>query len=152
LLRSVVNGALGGTLATVVMTAYRMPVASSLPPTAEFWAQYVADGDADDHPIPALVLHLVYGAGAGSAFGVLFRPVDRRIESDEARETAGVVLGALYALTLSVFGERVVLGELLDVDLDGSESLVFHVGHLVFGLSLGSWVASRSTFEDLELR
>ncbi|WP_232701886.1 DUF6789 family protein [Halobacterium wangiae] len=152
LLRSAGNGAVGGALATVVMTAYRMPVASSLPPTAEFWAQYVAGGEADDHPVPALVLHLGYGATAGVAFGALFGPFERRTDSDEARETGGVVLGTLYALALSLFGERVVLRGLLDVDLDATESLIFHVGHLVYGLSLGSWVASESTVEDLELQ
>lgn len=146
------NGAVGGALATAVMTAYRMPVTESLPPTAAFWARYVADGEPDDHPVPALVLHLGYGAAAGSAFGVLFRRFDRRSDSDESREVGGVVLGALYALVLSVFGERVVLGRLLSMDLDATESLVFHVGHLVYGLSLGSWVASESTLEDLELR
>ena len=146
------NGAVGGALATAVMTAYRMPVAASLPPTAEFWAHYVAGGEPDDHPLPALVLHLGYGAAAGSAFGVLFRQFERRSDSDESRELGGVVLGALYALVLSAFGERVMLGRLLSMDLDATESLVFHIGHLVYGLSLGSWVASESTLEDLELR
>lgn len=150
LLRRAANGAVGGVLATAVMTAYRMPVASSLPPTAKFWTQYVAGGEQSDHPIPALVLHLGYGAAAGAAFGVLFRPFGRRSDRDEVREAGGVALGTLYALALSVFGERAILGRLLSTDLDSTESLIFHVGHLVFGLSLGSWVASGSTVEDLE--
>lgn len=150
-LRSAVNGAIGGALATVVMTAYRMPVASSLPPTAKFWARYVAGGEPEDHPIPALVLHLAYGTAAGSMFGVLFRPFRRGSDSDEGREVGGLVVGTLYALALSVFGEQMVLGGLLSTDLDDTESLIFHVGHLVYGLSLGSWIASESTFEDLEL-
>jgi len=144
------NGAIGGALATVVMTAYRMPVAASLPPTARFWAEYVGGGEPEDHPIPALLLHLAYGVGAGTVFGAVFRPFSSRTESDDSREVSGVVLGSLYALALSVFGERVVLGGLLSVDLDATESLVFHVGHLVYGLSLGSWVASGSTYEDLK--
>jgi hypothetical protein len=146
------NGAVGGALATAVMTTYRMPVSASLPPTAEFWARYVAGGEPDDHPVPALVLHLAYGASAGSAFGVLFRRFRRRSDTDESREAGGLGLGALYALLLSVFGEKVILGRLLSMDLDATESLVFHVGHLVYGLSLGSWVASESTLDDLELR
>ena len=146
------NGAVGGSLATVVMSAYRMPVAASLPPTATFWAKYVGGGDPEDHPVPALVLHLAYGAGAGAVFGALFRPFSGRTAGEGEREAGGVVLGALYALALSVVGERAVLGGLLSTDLDTTESLVFHVGHLVYGLSLGSWVASGSTYEDLELR
>lgn len=149
ILRWALNGAVGGVLATVVMTAYRMPVTASLPPTAKFWATYVAGGKPEDHPLPALVLHLAYGASAGAVFGALFRAFGGRDDDDE-RETSGVVLGALYALVLSIVGERVVLGKLLSTDLDASESLVFHVGHLVYGLSLGSWVASESTYEDLK--
>lgn len=151
-LRWALNGAVGGAFATVVMTAYRMPVAASLPPTARFWAEYVAGGEPEDHPLPALALHLAYGAAAGTVFGALFRTFGRTREREDERETSGVVLGTLYALGLSVFGERVVLGGLLATDLDATESLVFHVGHLVYGLSLGSWVASGSTYEDLELR
>lgn len=146
------NGVVGGSLATAVMTAYRMPVAASLPPTAKFWATYVGGGSPEDHPVPGLVLHLAYGAGAGAVFAALFRPFSDRAAGEDEREAGGVVLGALYALALSVFGERAVLGGLLSTDLDTTESLVFHVGHLVYGLSLGSWVASESTYEDLELR
>jgi len=146
------NGAVGGALATAVMTAYRMPVAASLPPTAKFWARFVAGGEPEDHPVPGLALHLLYGACGGAVFGALFRSFGARSDGDDEREVGGVVLGSLYALALSAFGERAVLGGLLSTDLDATESLVFHVGHLVYGLSLGSWVASGSTVEDLELR
>ena len=149
-LRWALNGAVGGALATVVMTVYRMPVTASLPPTARFWAKFVAGGEPEDHPLPGLVLHALYGASAGAAFGGLFRPFSTRSDSENSREASGVVLGTLYALALSVFGDRVVLGGLLSTDLDATESLVFHVGHLVYGLSLGSWVASGSTYEDLK--
>ncbi|WP_245708104.1 hypothetical protein [Halobacterium jilantaiense] len=74
----------------------------------------------------------------------------RATDSENEQEAGGVVLGALYGLALSVVGERVLLGGLLSTDLDATESLVFHVGHLVYGLSLGSWVASGSTYEDLK--
>jgi len=144
------NGAVGGAVATAVMTAYRLPVAASLPPTAKFWSTYVAGGDPDDHPVPALVLHAAYGAAAGAVFGALFRPLGADADSENEQEVGGVVLGALYGLALSVVGERVVLGGMLSTDLDATESLVFHVGHLVYGLSLGSWVASESTSEDLQ--
>jgi len=57
----------------------------------------------------------------------------------------------LYALALSVFGERVVLDSLLSTDLGTTRTLGFHGGHRVYGLSVGSWVASGSTYRDLEL-
>lgn len=144
------NGAIGGLLATVVMTAYRMPVSTSLPPTAEFWARYVARGDAGDHPVAAVLLHLGYGSAAGSAFGVLYRALGWNTVRDRVREPAGIGLGAFYGVALSVFGTRVVLTRLLSMDLDATEALVFHVGHLVFGLSLGSWIAARSPAGDIE--
>jgi|AntRauMinimDraft_4_1070384.scaffolds.fasta_scaffold00025_46 hypothetical protein len=149
-LRWALNGTVGGALATVVMTVYRMPVTASLPPTASFWAKFVAGGEPEDHPLPGLVLHALYGASAGAVFGALFRQFSTRTDGENSREASGVVLGTLYALALSVFGDRVVLGGLLSTDLDATESLVFHVGHLVYGLSLGSWVASGSTYEDLK--
>ncbi len=139
------NGAVGGGIATLVMSAYRLPVADSLPPTAEFWAEYVSGGEPDDHPVAALLLHLVYGAGGGAAFAVLFERFRDDARSDSKLEAGGVVLGALYGLVLSAVGERVMLGWLLDTDLDATESLVFHVSHLVYGLSLGSWLAAEAT-------
>lgn len=145
-------GTVGGAIATVVMTAYRMPVSRSLPPTAEFWARYVAGGEPDDHLLAALLMHLGYGAAAGTVFGALFGASRWGDATDSVREPAGVVAGALYGLVLSVFGTRVVLARLLAVDLDGTEALVFHVGHVVYGLSLGSWVASRATLADLDVR
>ncbi len=120
------------------MTAYRLPVARSLPPTATFWAKYVGGGDPSDYPVVALVLHLLYGAGGGVAFASAFRASERT-----PTEWEGVAAGTIFGVVLSVFGSRVVLGELLDRSLDPDEALVFHVGHLVYGLTLGTWIGSR---------
>lgn len=146
-----VTGAVGGALATAVMTAYRLPVTESLPPTAQFWAQYVAGGDPDDHPWPALALHLAYGTAAGSAFAVAFQRLRRRGD-DCRRAYAAVGLGSLFGLALSAFGERAFLDGLLSADLDDVDSLVFHASHLVYGLSLGSWLAAAATGDDVDLR
>lgn len=143
--RAALRGALGGLVGTVAMTVYRAPVARSLPPTAEFWAKYVGDGDRSDYPGPALALHLLYGMAAGSLFGVLFDRVD--INRPVAREASGFLLGAGYGLALSAFGQPVMLRALLGQRLDASESFVFHAGHVVYGLVLGNWVASRQSEE-----
>ncbi|WP_135826359.1 hypothetical protein [Halorussus ruber] len=137
------EGTEGGLVATLVLTAYRLPVSHALPPTAEFWSKFVAGGDSADHTLPALVLHLLYGAGAGALFGALFPAREPR--ETVGRELTGLLLATGYALALSVFGERVVLGRLLDMDLEADESLVFHVGHLVYGLTLGTWLGSRTS-------
>ncbi|WP_170977229.1 hypothetical protein [Halorussus salinisoli] len=153
------EGSKAGLVATLVMTAYRLPVSRSLPPTARFWSKFVSGDDPDDHPIAALALHLVYGTVGGAVFGAL-TPFDsrrgsrgfRRARSDDgdSRETAahealGLLWGAVYALALSVFGERVVLERVLDMDPDVDERLVFHAGHLVYGLSLGTMFGSRTS-------
>ena len=59
-------------------------------------------------------------------------------------EATGLVVGGVYGLALSVFGERVMLQWFLGMDLDTDESAVFHAGHLVYGLALGAWVGSRA--------
>ena len=133
--RAVLLGAKSGVVATVVMTVFRMPLADSLPPTADFWARYVGGGDPEDYPIVGLLLHLAYGAA-------LVR--SPRVGTTVERERNGVLLGVAYALLLSVFGERVLLRHLLGMDLKPDERFVFHVGHVVYGLTLGAWVGSRS--------
>ncbi|USZ69298.1 hypothetical protein NGM10_06060 [Halorussus salilacus] len=151
--RPVVEGLKGGLVATLVMTSYRLPIARSLPPTAEFWSRYVAGGDPADHPVTALALHLLYGTVGGGVFGALGSSSARRASRPDAptsgqrtarSELVGLLEGVGYALALSAFGERVVLGRVLGMDLDRDESLVFHVGHLVYGLTLGTWVGSRT--------
>src|SRR6056297_857700 len=63
-------GLRGGAVATVVMSAFRAPISESPPPTAWFWRTYVAgEGDPEDYPLAGLVLHVLYGVGAGVAFG-----------------------------------------------------------------------------------
>jgi hypothetical protein len=135
------TGLLAGAFATVVMTVFRAPVARSPPPPAWFWAKFVAGGDPEDHAAPALVLHLVYGSVAGAAFGLLAGP--RTGAGEARRERRATAFGAVYGLCLSGFGAAVVLGRLLDMDLDPDERFVFHVGHLVYGLALGTRFGSR---------
>lgn len=122
------------------MTLYRFPVFRALPPTAEFWARHVGGGDAEAYPGVGLLLHFLYGGAAGRLFGV----GSGRIEFPSARQrelaTIGVVLA--YGLALSVFGTRVVFDRLLDEELEPSEAVIFHVGHVIYGLPLGTWVSA----------
>lgn len=140
-LRRVGLAILGGLVATVAMTVFRMPISNSLPPTANFWAKFVADGDPEDHTFAGLVLHLVYGAGGGAVFGLL-APIPL-VGSEHSQEVRGVVSGLVYGVVLSVFGERAILEGLLDMDPDPDERFVFHVGHVIYGLTLGAWVGSK---------
>ncbi len=151
------RGLEGGLLATLVMTVYRLPVSRSLPPTAEFWAQFVGGGEPEDYPVPALALHFAYGAGAGAAFAALLAGRESVARGDPGRdrppgpptdagEVPTTVAGLLYGLVLSAVGERVVLGRLLGVDPD--DRVAFHVGHVLYGITLGAWVGTRTTARE----
>ncbi|THE62710.1 hypothetical protein D8Y22_21815 [Salinadaptatus halalkaliphilus] len=137
-----VRGLQAGFVATLIMTAFRLPIMRSLPPSANFWAQYGPGGDPDDHPVVGLLLHLVYGIQAGAVFGALFalQDAERSIEPEQR----GLVWGAVYGMGLSAFGSQIMLKELLDIRLDADELALFHAGHLVYGLALGAWVGSRT--------
>lgn len=145
------RGVEGGALATLVMTVYRLPVTRSLPPTAEFWSQFVSGDDPYDHPLVALVLHVLYGVAAGVAFAALV-PSREPVEDESgvgppspSGEVQLTVYGLAYGLALSAFGEKVVLGTVLDVEPD--DRFAFHVGHVLYGITLGAWIGTRTTEE-----
>jgi hypothetical protein len=132
-------GLKSGLTATVVMTLFRMPISQSPPPTANFWASYVAGGTAEDHTIVGMVLHLAYGVGAGLLFFALV-PL-RSPGLATGNELKSVLQGLVYGLILSAFGSTVLLEGLLRMDLDQDERLVFHLSHVIYGLTIGGWYA-----------
>ena len=132
-------GAKRGVQATAAMTAFRLPISRSPPPPSYLVAK-LFDGDPGECPVSGMVLHFVYGTVAGSVFGAWF---ERRASGPDAeRERDGVVLGSLYGVALSAFGNRVLMDRLLGLDLDDDERFVFHVSHLVYGLTLGTALGS----------
>lgn len=136
----VLTGAMAGAMATVVMSAFRMPISRSLPPTAWFWTEYLEEGHPREHLGAVFGLHLLYGASAGVGFGALFGPY--LAGRDVTQERRGSVLGTVYGMLLSLFGVAVVLERLLGMDPDPDERFIFHVGHLIFGLTLGTMFGS----------
>ncbi len=136
------RGLQAGFVATLIMTAFRLPIMRSLPPSANFWAQYVSGGEPGDHPVIGLLLHLLYGTSAGVVFGGLFSllSAERAIEPEQR----GIVWGSVYGMALSAFGSQVMLEEVLKTRLEADELALFHAGHLVYGLALGAWVGSRT--------
>ncbi len=137
-----VRGLQAGFVATIIMTAFRLPILRSLPPSANFYSQYVTGDDPEDHPVAGLLLHFVYGIQAGAIFGGLFalQDAERSIEPEQR----GIVWGSIFGMALSAFGSQIMLKELLDIRLEADELALFHAGHLVYGLSLGAWVGSRT--------
>ena len=136
------RGLQAGFVATLIMTAFRLPIVRSLPPSANFWAKYVAGGDPSDHSLAGLVLHFIYGSSTGAVFGGLFAllSAERAIEAEQR----GIIWGAVFGMGLSAFGSQIMLEEVLDIRLDADELALFHAAHLVYGISLGAWVGSRT--------
>lgn len=141
------EGLVGGFVATCVMTLYRLPVFRALPPTAKFWAMYVQPGDPEEFGPEAAFLHALYGSFGGVAFSLLYAFLASRVDTDDER--LGVVGGLVFGALLSLVGTRLVLAILLDESLDDEERLVFHVGHVVYGLSLGTWVSTRQHRDEV---
>jgi hypothetical protein len=140
--RGLLLGLAGGAVATASMSVFREPTARAYPPTAEFWAEFVSGGEPDEHPIPAVVLHLLYGTLAGGAFGATVGAAGDR--SSKRPLSAWAVAGAVYGVALSEFGLRVLLRRVNGQELSPDERVLFHLGHLVYGLTLGSWCGYRS--------
>ncbi|EJN57665.1 hypothetical protein [Halogranum rubrum] len=65
------------------------------------------------------------------------------------RDAVGVAVGLVYGLALSTFGTRVVFRHVLNQDLEPEHVLVFHVGHAIYGLTLGTWLNSRERLGDV---
>lgn len=137
--KRLVLGAKSGVVATVVMTLFRLPISLSPPPPATLLAK-LRGGEPEDHVTGGLLLHLLYGVTAGVAYAAA-SPLDPDLPVVRA-ERRGVLRGAGFGLGLSAFGARVVLEVALGVDLDPDERFVFHVSHLVYGLTLGAWLGS----------
>ena len=136
-----IRGIVGGLIATGLMTLYRFPLFRALPPTADFWATFVRGGEPEQYPIAGLLLHFLYGGVAGGVFGVGVSQI--AFKSERNRRLGAIGLSMVYGLALSVFGTQVILKRLLGMALEPDEGVVFHVAHVIYGLTLGTWMSSR---------
>jgi len=58
-------------------------------------------------------------------------------------------LALVYGLALSVFGTRFVFRYLLDEVLEPDGAVIFHVGHVICGLTHGTWFSFRERKGDV---
>ena len=144
--RATVRGVVGGIIATAMMTVYRFPVFRALPPTSEFWAT-LRGGEPEQYPLLGLLLHFGYGGAAGGVFGFLFSQIAFRTERERRLGAIGLSLG--YGLFLSVVGTRLIFKRILGEELEPDEAAIFHVGHVVYGLTLGTWLSSREPIGEV---
>ncbi len=145
--RAMARGVVGGLIATGLMTLYRFPLFRALPPTAEFWATFVRGGEPEQYPIAGLLLHFLYGGVAGGVFGVCFNLI--KFKSERDRRLRAIGLSMVYGLALSVFGTQVIFKRILGKELEPDEGVVFHVAHVIYGLTLGTWMSSRERLGEV---
>lgn len=136
---TIIDGVAGGIVATIVMTAFMMALGDdSPPPPAVFWATYVGGGDPGEYMPQGMVLHLLYGTGAGAVYGAIgaagafvFTP---------AGLVNGVLNGIVYALILFVVAAVFWMNVVLDMDAEHREAAMMGGFHLIYGVVLGAWV------------
>lgn len=136
---TILSGLAGGLLATIVMTGFMMALGDdSPPPTAALWSKFVGDRPADEYMMQGMVLHLLYGIGAGVVF-VLALPAAGVALTDLVTATAA---GVGYAILLTVVGMVFWMKIVIGMDADPKEMGLFVVFHLVYGVVLGAVVGA----------
>jgi hypothetical protein len=136
---TILNGLVGGVLATVLMTVLMMALGDdSPPPTAMFLATYVGDGDADEYILPGLVLHLLYGTGAGVVLAAVLPAVG--VDTVDLVEGLGVGIG--YGILLFVGAAVFWMNIVLDMDPEPRDIGLFLLFHLAYGSVLGAVVGA----------
>lgn len=136
---TLLGGLIGGLLATIVMTAFMMTLGDdSPPPTAALWAKYVGDGPAEEYVKPGMVLHMMYGIGAGVGFVVLVLLAGVELNS----VLLAVGAGAVYGVLLSVVGLVLWMKVVLKMDAEPKTMGTFTFFYLFYGVVLGAVVGS----------
>mgnify|MGYP000486363196 CR=1 FL=1 len=132
---TLIDGFVGGVVATVAMTALMMTMGDdSPPPTALFLAKYVGDGDPTAYKKPGLLLHLGYGIAGGAVFVLAAPAVGFGLATTGTAVLAGLAYGFVLFLVAAMFWMNVVLG----MDADLKMATLFLLFHLVYGGVLGA--------------
>lgn len=136
---TIVNGLVGGLVATIVMTVFMMALGGDdPPPPANLWAKYIGDGAPEDYVPQGLVLHLVYGTVAGGVFaGVALGLGVVSLATIGSAILWGAVWGVVLMAIAAVFWMTIILG----MDPEGLSTMAMQLGfHLVYGVVLGGWL------------
>jgi hypothetical protein len=102
------------------------------PPTANLVAKF-AGGEPTDRKLPGMVLHLLYGVGAGAVFAVGVPLAGLSLDS----LAVAAALGLGYGVVLLVGGMGFWLRAVIGIEPDRKMLRTFIVVHLVYGVVLG---------------
>jgi hypothetical protein len=132
------TGIAGGLVATIVMTIFMMALGDdSPPPTAALWAKFVGDEGPESYVPQGMLLHMLYGIGAGVAFALALPLVVAEVTLATA-----VGLAVAYAVVLTVVGAMVWMKGVLGMDPDRATAIQFGFFHLVYGVVLGGVIGA----------
>lgn len=131
---SLVNGLVGGALATVVLTlVIAAPKDDLAPLSAEFLSEFVG-GEPVDHRRNGLMMHLLYGAAGGAAISVAFLYADI-----PATPPAYLITTVVFGFLLSIWDAlgRLALGR----KPSARDVALLITAYLLYGVVLGAWLA-----------
>jgi hypothetical protein len=135
---AVTAGLAGGLVATIVMTAVMMVMGDGGPPPTAGLVGKFAGGDPANHAIPGMVLHLLYGVGAGAVFAVGVPLLGLSLGSFGVAIGLGFVYGIVLMIGGMAFWMRVVIG----MEPDREMMVTFGTVHLVYGVVLGAFLGA----------
>lgn len=135
---SVIAGLAGGFVATIVMTIVMMVTGDGgPPPTAALVAKF-RDGEPEDHAMPGMVLHLLYGTVAGAVFAVGVPLIGLTLESI----TVAIGLGFVYGLVLMIGGMMFWMRIIIGMESDRDMMIMFGTVHVIYGIVLGAFLGA----------
>ncbi|QCC48931.1 hypothetical protein DV707_09895 [Halobellus limi] len=107
------------------------------PPTAGLVAKF-AGGEPEDHAMPGMVLHVIYGVVAGAVFAVGAPLLGLGLGSI----AVAVVLGLVYGLVLMIGGMMFWMRMVLGMEPDRDTMVMFGTVHVVYGVLLGAFLGA----------
>ena len=137
---SILTGLIAGLIATVVMTMFMMTMGDdSPPPTAALWAKYVGDEGPEAYMKQGMLLHMLYGVGAGAAFAVGATALGLAVGAGAL--VGSVLWGLAFGLVLMVGGMMFWMRIVLAMEPDPKTMATFGFFHVVYGVVLGAGIA-----------
>lgn len=134
---ALLNGLVGGLVATVVMTIFMMVLGGDdPPPTAQFWSKYIGSEGPESYLPQGMALHFLYGIGAGGAFGLALELGSIGFSERLLVLGLGVAFGILLFAFAAVFWMKVVLA----LKPEPKQIGLFLTFHLIYGVVLGFWM------------
>ncbi|VTT86353.1 hypothetical protein DM2_2391 [Halorubrum sp. DM2] len=107
------------------------------PPTAALVAMF-AGGQPEDHAMPGMALHLLYGIAAGAVFAVGVPLVGLSLGSIGVAVGLGLVYGLVLMIGGMMFWMRIVIG----MEPDKGTMMTFGTVHVIYGVVLGAFLGA----------